>query len=247
MSAQIIRTDLAVFSRPHFAPPTNDGAANAVHADASPNGLWAFFHRRRAVLEEFLALPDDSAGTLERWMRARCEHVAGLAAHVRRVADLAVEVAGELRLPGDTVRCLERAGLLHDIGLLCVPGVLSPRTAGAAGEPAELVRRHPEVAFELLSQRPGCEDVAEIVLSLRERVDGTGGPRGLAGSRIPLGARILSVADALDSSVAPWAWGESGSLVQAVTTIVLGAGTAFDPDVVAACIRVLDGGEGPVQ
>jgi putative nucleotidyltransferase with HDIG domain len=157
------------------------------------------------------------------------------AGHSRRVADIAAAVARRMRLADSEVETIELGALLHDVGMIGVDGI-----AAGSGDPEGAVQRHvilgADVAAELRRQ-----DVREIVLHHHERFDGTGYPRGLSGDRIPLGARIVAVAEAYDSLVSGEVPRRSGvSPAEALREIQAGAGTAFDPDVVRAFVSVMD-------
>jgi HD-GYP domain-containing protein (c-di-GMP phosphodiesterase class II)/DNA-binding CsgD family transcriptional regulator len=119
--------------------------------------------------------------------------------HSRQVAELAERVARQLRRPADEVTAICRAALLHDVGLVTVPSFTldKPREKLTAAE-WERLRLHPYQAERILSHVPPLELLGPLVAAHHERPDGHGYYRGLAGAQIPLGARVIAVADPFD-------------------------------------------------
>jgi putative two-component system response regulator len=157
------------------------------------------------------------------------------AAHVRRVAITSLSIGDRLRLPRHDLRHIERAALVHELGRLLLPDDSFASDDGPDGR-----RVHQALAAaEALSVAPVLHPAARIVSALCERMDGRGWPKGLAGSAIPIGARIVSVADAVDALTALCVEMSLPADVMAVE-LVEHAGTRFDPAVVAAVVRWLD-------
>lgn len=129
-------------------------------------------------------------------VEARDKYCSG---HSRNVGDLAEKIARGLALPEDLCLHLALAGQLHDIGLLAVPAeVLSNHTRLGAAE-FRSVQTHSQVSYDVLRPLEMLADVLPAIRSHHERLNGTGYPSGLAGEDIPLGGRILAVADAFDA------------------------------------------------
>lgn len=118
--------------------------------------------------------------------------------HTVRVAELTVGIARELGLPAPMLRYLARAGLLHDIGKLHIPDSILLKPGPLTDDEWVVMKRHPEMGLDILRRMGKFEKEAEVVLSHHERMDGSGYPRQLQGEEIPLGARILAVADTYD-------------------------------------------------
>jgi HD-GYP domain-containing protein (c-di-GMP phosphodiesterase class II) len=119
-----------------------------------------------------------------------------LASHSRPVADAAERMAVRLHLPKDEVTMIRRSALVHDIGLVSVPSFVLNKPEDSLG-PAERegVRLHPYYGERILAKVPALEPIAAIAGRHHERMDGKGYHRGLPGPSIPLGARIIAVAD----------------------------------------------------
>jgi HD-GYP domain-containing protein (c-di-GMP phosphodiesterase class II) len=116
-----------------------------------------------------------------------------------RVAEYALLCATELALSDEIKHNLAYAGILHDIGMLSIPGSIVNKTAPLTREELNVIRKHPVIGFNLLQGIPSLSEISNLVLYHHERVDGKGYPCGLKGNLIPLGARILAVADAFTS------------------------------------------------
>jgi diguanylate cyclase (GGDEF)-like protein len=153
--------------------------------------------------------------------------------HSQRVAQFAVRIASRLGLEPDAIELTRLAASLHDLGKLALPEELL-RKPGPLTDPERLVlERHPQIGFRMLDSL-GIDPVADWVLRHHERWDGTGYPDGLAGEEIPLGARIIFVADAYDAMTSDRLYRPRRSSEEALAEIAACAGSQFDPDVVAA-------------
>jgi HD-GYP domain-containing protein (c-di-GMP phosphodiesterase class II) len=156
------------------------------------------------------------------------------AGHSERVTRYTVEIAQQLGLPEDSMSTLRLAAYIHDIGMLSIPDALLRKPTSLTTEERKLLQSVPAVAQKLLAQVNLPEFVVESVVHLREWYDGSGHPAGLRGEAIPLGARIVAVADALDALTSPRAHRSSVSIDVALEQIDQLAGTQFDPAVAAA-------------
>jgi len=155
--------------------------------------------------------------------------------HSRRVADMAVAIAREMKLPDAVIASIELAALIHDVGLIGLDEVLLASVG--SGEVARL-RDHPTIGANMMRELPN-RAVAQIVLHHHERFDGKGYPDGLVGGRIPLGARIVGVAEVFDSLVSGGLSSAKPLLPEeAVERIVSESGKAFDPRVVDTFLTV---------
>lgn len=121
-----------------------------------------------------------------------------LKGHNVRVAELSVEIGRALGLDSNRLRVLARAGLLHDLGKLDIPDAILLKPGPLTPAEWAVMRRHPELGVRLMKKAGRLRREQEIVLAHHERMDGSGYPRGLAGERIPLEARIIAVVDTFD-------------------------------------------------
>jgi len=156
--------------------------------------------------------------------------------HARRVASVAVKLGTSLRIGEPHLSDIERAALLHNLGRLALPDVLLSREKSTLSD-EERVRLHayPLHGQALVKNVPFLASANEIAVSAHERYDGSGFPRGLAGEKIPLGARVLAVADAYDElvsgiGVAPV------SVARALEVLSVERIAEFDPVVIAALV-----------
>lgn len=161
-------------------------------------------------------------------------------AHARRVSQAATATARTLDLPPSTIEQIEQAALLHDIGKLAFAGHEMPAFDADGELQAVLVRQHVRIGFDVLSVVAPLRPVASIVIAVHERWDGFGYPAGLRGTEIPIGARLIAVADAYDVLTSAQAYRGGVSRDEANAEIVRGAGTYFDPDIVRAWLRASD-------
>jgi len=158
--------------------------------------------------------------------------------HSARVAELGAWIAQLLGLDQEQIEFARLAGSLHDLGKLAIPEEIL-RKPGLLTPPERLVlERHPQIAHRML-EGLGVDPVAEWVLHHHERWDGTGYPNRLRGDEIPLGARIIFVADAYDAMTSNRAYGGRLSPRDAVEELDRCAGTQFDPVIVEAFAREL--------
>ena len=168
------------------------------------------------------------------------EREPALSEHQTGVTRLAVEVGRKLGLGAEQLDILTRAAELHDIGKIAIPDrILHKRESLDEGE-WELMRAHTITGQRILAAAPALEPVAELVRTSHERWDGKGYPDGLAGTEIPLGARIIFVCDAYEAMTEPRSYRRSRTPEEAIAELRLYAGTQFDPKVVEVLIeRVL--------
>jgi diguanylate cyclase (GGDEF)-like protein len=158
--------------------------------------------------------------------------------HSTRVAELSAWIAHRLGLDREHIELTRLAGSLHDLGKLAIPEEIL-RKPGPLTDPERLVlQRHPEIGHRMLESL-GVDPVAEWVLHHHERWDGTGYPERLRGEEIPLGARIIFVADAYDAMTSDRAYRGRLTPRDAIEELERCSGTQFDPEIVAAFAREL--------
>ena len=168
------------------------------------------------------------------------EHHPGLGSHVEEVAVLAVACAEALELPDADVLSVERAAELHDIGKVAIPSAILTKEGSLSDEEWEFMLRHSIIGERIIGSDPSMEFVASVVRSSHERWDGRGYPDGLAGEEIPIGARIVFVADAFCAMIEERPYATARSVESARRELRACSGTQFDPAVVTAFLAGLD-------
>jgi putative nucleotidyltransferase with HDIG domain len=162
------------------------------------------------------------------------------AGHTDRVARLAELLGQELGLDPSELRELRWGAYLHDLGKLTVPDSILAKPTGLDSEQRQVMQSHTTLGYRLTRHLPFLPETARlVVLHHHERWDGTGYPSGLKGQDIPLAARIFAVCDVFDALVSPRPYKEAWSIEQALAEVRSGAGSQFDPAVVAAFDRVV--------
>lgn len=160
--------------------------------------------------------------------------------HSERVAWYARLICERLRLPEPEQQRIEWAALLHDIGkvaldseMLCKPGALSPTEYS-------LVREHPTRAAEILAGIEFLEDSVPYIQAHHERIDGGGYPCGVQGAEIPLGARVLAVADSFDAMTSSRAYRDALTYEHACLEMRTMSGVQFDPECVSELLAAIN-------
>jgi HD-GYP domain-containing protein (c-di-GMP phosphodiesterase class II) len=159
--------------------------------------------------------------------------------HDQRVAEYAEACAKYINLPVEEVENIRLAAQVQNLGHIAVPDVILENTGKLSDDEREKLKEHPRVGAEILNQVQTLRGTVKLVLHHHERFDGNGYPEGIMGKEIPLGARILSVADAFDAMTSAQKHREPISADAAVDELKKGAGTQFDPEIVAAFIETL--------
>ena len=149
------------------------------------------------------------------------------------IASLATGMALQLQLPPEEIDRVRIASLLHDLGKLAVPAEILDKPASLSNGEWQAIGEHPRIGQLILEQASSLRDAIPVVLHHHERFNGTGYPHGLSGQEIPLGARIVAVADAYHAMVHERPYKEALTHIQALRELEANAGTQFDPDVVA--------------
>jgi HD-GYP domain-containing protein (c-di-GMP phosphodiesterase class II) len=163
--------------------------------------------------------------------------------HSERVANYAVALARELQLPEDEVDVIEQAAAVHDLGKVGVPDrvLLKPGPLNESERAAMWL--HTEIGSRVLSNFQLFRDGAQIVLHHHESWDGTGYPGRLAGEAIPMGARVVAVADAFDAMTSGRPYRSPLAVDEALDRLRRGAGIQWDPTVVGAFLKVVMAGK----
>ena len=158
--------------------------------------------------------------------------------HSQRVTAYTISIAKNVPVPLPYLTVMARAAFLHDIGKMAIPGKILRKPGPLDDAEKVIMRKHCEIGYNTLSRVPFLLEAADIVLAHHEFFDGTGYPRGLRGEQIPLGSRIISIANALDAMLSDCPYRNAYSMSQAREEIRRCAGTQFDPKIVEVFLSI---------
>jgi putative nucleotidyltransferase with HDIG domain len=153
--------------------------------------------------------------------------------HSKRVTAFTINLARAMGLSSDSTRTIARGAFLHDIGKIAIPDAILFKPVALTADEEVVMRQHCLKGYEILKKVSFVAEAAEIVYCHHERYDGTGYPRGLKGDEIPLGARIVAVANTLDVITSDQPYRPAQSFAAARKEIQRCSGSQFDPQVVA--------------
>jgi putative two-component system response regulator len=169
-------------------------------------------------------------------LEAKDEYTSG---HSQRVADMSVAIAEELSLPRDNIDRIRLAGLIHDIGKIGVRESVLNKPGRLTDEEFQHIKQHPGIGEHILTPIVDDEGILKMVRHHHERYDGKGYPDGLSREQIPLGARILAVADAYDVMTSERPYRAAMSVETACAEIQRCKGSQFDAEVAEAFVRTV--------
>jgi putative nucleotidyltransferase with HDIG domain len=160
--------------------------------------------------------------------------------HSRRVTLFTIAIAQALGLPREQIAVIARGAFLHDIGKMAIPDAILRKPDKLDANEVTIMQEHAWRGYQILKKIPFLTEASEIVYSHQERFDGTGYPRRLKGTEIPLGARIFSIADTLDAITSDRPYRPAQSLAAARAEIQKWAGRQFDPEIVKVFLEMPD-------
>jgi len=184
----------------------------------------------RRIRTSFLSAVTALAYALE----AKDKYTSG---HSQRVAEISVAISKELGMSRYDIEKIRLAGLIHDIGKIGVRESVLNRPDRLTDEEFHQMKRHCEIGEHILNPIVDDEEILMIVRHHHERYDGTGYPNRLSGEQIPLGARILAVADSYDAMTSERPYRKAMNVETAYAEIERGKRTQFDPEVADAFLR----------
>lgn len=198
----------------------------------------AIISRQNVSLEEAHAtVIERSTATLQALsatVDARDTYTAG---HSRRVREYTIAIAAELAIEGAELENLAQAALLHDIGKIGVPDAVLLKDGPLTPLEQLAMQSHADAGARIIERLGYLDEVVPVIRHHHERMDGHGYPAGLSEDEIPLGARIVHVADAFDALTTRRVYREARSFDEALAEIRRGAGTDFCPACVEALVR----------
>lgn len=192
---------------------------------------------QRVRHEEILgASLEDSIQAIAATVESRDPYTAG---HQRRVAALATAIARELGMPEERIRGLHLAATIHDLGKIHIPAEILTKPGRLSPIEFEMMKLHPQAGHDIVKDIKFPWPIAQIIVQHHERMDGSGYPKGLRGEAILPEARIIAVADVAESMMSHRPYRPALGLDAALTEVIRGRGTAFDPAVVDAFVRLI--------
>jgi Response regulator containing a CheY-like receiver domain and an HD-GYP domain len=158
-----------------------------------------------------------------------------ISSHCARVAELAARLTQQFALGRRNVELMRMAGMLHDLGMIGVRDDVLYKPGALTREEWEVMKRHPDIGADLIAWHPALAAVAPLVRHHHERWDGSGYPAGLKGEIVPMGARIVAVAESFDFITNKWLYRVNPlTAVDAIRDISEHSGSWYDPAVVDA-------------
>lgn len=183
---------------------------------------------------------EDALGAIAAVLEQRDPYTAG---HQKHVAKLAHAIGRELKLEEKQLRGIYLGAMVHDIGKIQVPAEILTKPGRLTQLEFELVKEHPAIGYQVLKDIAFPWPIARMIHQHHEYLDGSGYPQGLKGNEILLEARILTVADIVESMSSDRPYRASLGIPQAREQIIQMRGTQLDAEVVDACLRILDRGD----
>lgn len=164
------------------------------------------------------------------------------AGHQKRVAKLGCALAEELGFSEKQIEGIQVAGNLHDIGKLSIPTDILNKPGQLSTNEFNLIKEHSQVGYEILVDIEFDQPISQIILQHHERMNGSGYPRGLSGEDIIAEARVLAVADVVESMVSHRPYRPALGLDRALAEISQNRGSHFDPTVADTCLKLCASG-----
>jgi HD-GYP domain-containing protein (c-di-GMP phosphodiesterase class II) len=158
--------------------------------------------------------------------------------HQQRVANLAKAIAVELKLPESQIESIYMAAAIHDIGKISLPAEILVKPIPLSNIEISLIQAHAQAGYDILKGIEFPWAIADIVLQHHERMDGSGYPHGLAGDNIVFEARIICVADVVETMASHRPYRPSIGMDKALEEIAANRGVLYDPRVVDACLKI---------
>ncbi len=152
--------------------------------------------------------------------------------HSLQVAELSATIAGMLHLDSGRIRQIQTAGFLHDLGLALLPDTILRKPGPLEEDQRQRIHQHPVLGSRMLELKPYAGQISTAVLHHHERWDGTGYPDGLKGRNIPLGSRVVAVAETFAAMTTRSIYAEPLTIHQAVAELHAVAGSQLDPEIV---------------
>ncbi|CAG1006773.1 Cyclic di-GMP phosphodiesterase [Burkholderiales bacterium] len=199
-------------------------------------------HAEKQVREALERSERAMLGTIDaalRMVELRDPYTAG---HQRRVGELAAAIGAEMGMTPEKCQALRLSGYLHDVGKIGVPSEILAKPGKLLAAEFGMIELHAQMGFDILKDCELAWPVAEVARQHHERMDGSGYPRGLRGDEIIVEARIVAIADVVESMSSPRPYRENPGLDAALAEIEGAAGRLYDREAAAACVRLFGKG-----
>ena len=164
--------------------------------------------------------------------------------HQKRVAKIAVAIGKKMKLEKEQIKLLRISGLLHDLGEINIPGEIINKPTALSTTEYNLVKKHPEDAYDILKNIRYLKNAANIILQHHERIDGSGYPYNLIDQQIKMEAKIIAVADVIEALTSERSYRKAFKVNEAFDILIKGKGEKYDSEVVNACIEVFNESQG---
>ncbi len=161
------------------------------------------------------------------------------AGHSDRVADISLLIAKELGLGDEQCHMIHMAAHLHDIGKIGIPDGILLKSGRLNKYEYEVMKTHSQIGYNIIKNNIELKEISQMILYHHERIDGRGYPNGIKGNLIPLGARIIAVADSFDAMVTRRTYKDKMSILEAINEIETNINTQFDEKVSIAFLKIL--------
>jgi putative nucleotidyltransferase with HDIG domain len=193
--------------------------------------------RVQRSLDNLKEVMDGTIRAMARAVEMRDPYTSG---HQHRVARLARAIAEEIRLPADAIEGVYMAASIHDIGKISLPAEILSKPVKLTEIERKMIQAHSRVGFDILNGIDFSWPIAQIVLQHHERLDGSGYPHGLGGNEILIEARIVGVADVVETMASHRPYRPSIGLDKALEEIFKNKGRLYDERVVNACLLLFN-------
>jgi response regulator RpfG family c-di-GMP phosphodiesterase len=190
----------------------------------------AMVHRN--LVRENKRLQENSLNVLRAMVNVLEQRDAYTAGHSQRVTEITLAIARAMGLDEIEVEVLNLAGQIHDLGKIGIEDNILRKPGPLSDDEYAVIKTHPEKAKQIIEPLDFLKETIPIILHHHERFDGSGYPGGLRGSSIPLGSRIVTVADTYDAITSSRAYRSARGVDAAVEELERCRGTQFDPDIV---------------
>jgi HD-GYP domain-containing protein (c-di-GMP phosphodiesterase class II) len=159
--------------------------------------------------------------------------------HAENTVRYSTQIATALNLPDDEIENIRQASTLHDLGKIGISDKILLKKAKLTKKEFDEIKKHPQIAADIIRPIQFMHDIIPLVLYHHERWDGKGYPTGLKGEEIPIGARIIAIADVYQALTSNRPYRKAFSVDKALGMIKKGAGTQFDPRIVDIFLRII--------